>query len=127
MLFELCIDQTAVSISTDSSFSWIYENAAKYGFIERYPEAKSSITGVSNFDNAFRYVGEAHAKYISAKKICLEEYVDLIKTNGANPTDIDGYKVKRIEIPNGETVELSLPSRATVSGDNVGGIIITYK
>ncbi len=127
MLFELCVEQTAVSISTDSSFAWIYENAANYGFIERYPEAKSSITGVSDFDNAFRYVGEAHAKYISANKLSLEEYVELIKSNGANPTDIGGYKVKRIEIPHGETIEVSIPSRATLSGDNVGGIIITYK
>ena len=79
MLFELTIGNSNVTISTEGTFDWIYENAHKYGFIERYPESKSSETGISDFDNAFRYVGIPHSTYIKENGLSLEGYVALIK------------------------------------------------
>ena len=128
MLFELTVNDTANSIASDTAFDWIYENAHKYGFIERYPEAKSSHTGVSNFDNAFRYVGVAHATYIKTNGICLEEYVALLQSSNGTPLTAGEYSITYAKINTDGKTEVTLPSAsATVSGDNLGGIIITSK
>ena len=128
MLFWLTIDDTETSISTDSSFDWIYDNAYKYGFIERYPEAKSSETGVSDFDNAFRYVGVAHATYMKENNLCLEEYVKLLQNSNGTALTAGEYSITYAKINASGKTEVALPSAsATVSGDNMGGIIITSK
>ena len=126
MLFELTIGSSVTSIKTSSTFNWIYENAHKYGFIERYPESKSSITGVSDFDNAFRYVGTPHSTYIKENGISLEEYVDRIQTSAELP--VGGYKVSYIKASTDAETEIVHKSRFySVSGDNKGGFIVTSK
>ena len=127
MLFELTVGSTTTSISTDSTFDWIYENAHKYGFIERYPESKSSETGVSDFDNAFRYVGTPHSNYIKEEGLSLEGYVKLIKES-EKPISTSGYKVFYVKALSGDETEITVTSRSySVSGDNGGGFIVTTK
>lgn len=128
MLFELTPEGSAASISLDTAYSWIYENAHKYGFIERYPEAKSSSTGISDFDNAFRYVGEAHATYMKANGLCLEEYVAHLQQNEGKTLSVGSFKISYAKANNGGTTKINLPSRtAKVSGDNMGGFVISSK
>ncbi len=55
-------------------FAWLNENADKYGFILRYPEDKTQLTGVNYEPWHYRYVGIDAAKFIKQNKICLEEY-----------------------------------------------------
>lgn len=55
---------------------WLKENCAKYGFILRYPQAKSDMTGVIFEPWHYRYVGETAAKEIMKRGICLEEYLE---------------------------------------------------
>lgn len=59
---------------TDAYF-WLSENAARYGFIERYPADKEEITGIAWEPWHFRYVGTAHAAAIKDSGLCLEEYL----------------------------------------------------
>ena len=54
---------------------WLMENCAEYGFILRYPSAKSDLTGVGYEPWHYRYVGEEAAKAIMEQGICLEEYL----------------------------------------------------
>ena len=61
--------------SDDAVYSWLYENAWKYGFIKRYPEDKTDITGVINEPWHDRYVGEEAAKEMWESGMCLEEYL----------------------------------------------------
>lgn len=61
-------------------YDWLERNACRYGFIKRYPEDKTEITGVSNEPWHYRYVGKTAAKEIYEQGICLEEYLG--KTNG---------------------------------------------
>lgn len=56
-------------------FKWLTENAAKYGFILRYPKDKTDITGVEYKPWHFRYVGEEQARLITDSGLCLEEYL----------------------------------------------------
>lgn len=62
--------------SSDEVYTWLAENAYKYGFIKRYPSDKTDITGVINEPWHYRYVGKEAAKEIYSKGICLEEYID---------------------------------------------------
>lgn len=75
----------AVDINPDYSVSdgegvyeWLRDNAHRYGFIRRYPENKSHITGINNEPWHYRYVGKSVATKIYEQDICLEEYLELI-------------------------------------------------
>ena len=59
-----------------AEFQWLYANCAQYGFILRYPEGKSGVTGVEYEPWHYRYVGEAAAKEIMAQNTTLEEYLE---------------------------------------------------
>ena len=54
---------------------WLLKNSWKYGFILRYPNEKSKITGIIYEPWHYRYVGKEAAKEIYRQKICLEEYL----------------------------------------------------
>lgn len=76
----LVIDMTskteplADSFSNSEAYKWLKENAYKYGFIERYPEGKTYLTGYSPESWHWRYVGEEAAKLIHDKDITFDEY-----------------------------------------------------
>lgn len=54
---------------------WLMANCYKYGFILRYPEDKTDLTGIGYEPWHYRYVGKEAAKEIFERKICLEEYL----------------------------------------------------
>lgn len=54
---------------------WLLAHCTEYGFILRYPQEKTHITGVVYEPWHYRYVGEA-AKEIMEKGLCLEEYLE---------------------------------------------------
>ena len=54
---------------------WITDHCSEYGFIIRYPEGKTDITGYSYEPWHLRYVGKTAAKEITEKGITLEEYL----------------------------------------------------
>lgn len=63
-------------LSTNAEvYSWLAENAYKYGFIQRYPEDKSDITGIDYEPWHYRYVGKTAAAEIYSSGECLEEYL----------------------------------------------------
>ena len=57
---------------------WIAENAWKYGFILRFPEGKSDITGYIYESWHIRYVGKDAAKIIYEHNWTLEEYLEAV-------------------------------------------------
>lgn len=76
----LVIDMTskteplADSFSNSEAYKWLKENAYKYGFIERYPEGKTYLTGYNPESWHWRYVGEEAAKLIHDEDITFDEY-----------------------------------------------------
>ncbi len=72
----LAVDFNAadVEFAETSEYDWLMKNAANYGFILRYPQEKEHITGRAFEPAHFRYVGEDHAKAMTCRKLCLEEY-----------------------------------------------------
>ena len=72
----------AIDVGSDVSeeaqkalWTWLSENAHKYGFIIRYPENKIDITGISNEPWHLRYVGVDAATAMHESGQCLEEYL----------------------------------------------------
>ncbi len=109
------------------------DNAADYGFIERYKEGKESITNVAKEPWHFRYVGYPHAHIINDMDFCLEEYIEYLKQFREYGEHLY-YKTKDIKfeiffVPtyNGNNVQLSLQEDAhcQISGNNEDGIILT--
>ena len=56
---------------------WLMENSWKYGFILRYPNGSSDITGIIYEPWHYRYVGLDAAKEIYDLGVTLEEYLDM--------------------------------------------------
>ena len=55
---------------------WLREHCADYGFIVRYPEDKTDITGIEYEPWHLRFVGTC-AHYIMDNNLCLEEFLAL--------------------------------------------------
>jgi D-alanyl-D-alanine dipeptidase/carboxypeptidase len=103
-----------------------------FGFIQRYKEGKEHITRIACEPWHYRYVGFPHAMMMEQKDLCLEEYIEYIKSY----TVIDPYlystekgsvigiyyvraEADTTEVPvlNGETYSLS--------GNNQDGFVVT--
>ncbi len=60
----------------DIVWDWLAKNSYKYGFILRYEEEKTELTGISPEPWHYRYVGKKAAKEIYDQGLCLEEYLE---------------------------------------------------
>ncbi len=54
---------------------WLMEHCWEYGFILRYPNDKSAVTGIIYEPWHYRYVGQEAAGEIHTLGVCLEEYL----------------------------------------------------
>ncbi|MDD6262447.1 MAG: M15 family metallopeptidase [Clostridiales bacterium] len=111
-------------------YRWLVEHAWEYGFIRRYPEGKSEITGISYESWHFRYVGTAHAYYMQSEDLCLEEYIELLKSypfDGEHLTVSCGGSEFEIYYCGGFEVAVPLSGEYLVSGNNCDGFIVTVE
>lgn len=58
--------------------NWLAENSWRYGFIMRYPDGKTHITGIIYEPWHYRYVGLELAKELYDSGLTLEEYMDML-------------------------------------------------
>ena len=122
------------AVAYDGMYSWLYDNAAKYGFVLRYGADKTGVTGMEYDPDHFRYVGVPHAQYMVENNLSLEEYIGELQKYpyegehlkfSADGTDYEVFYVKLPE--DAEAVAIDLPSDVsyTVSGDNICGAVVT--
>ncbi|MBQ9329120.1 MAG: M15 family metallopeptidase [Solobacterium sp.] len=57
-----------------ADYTWLQENSWKYGWIERYPEGKQSVTSIVYSPWHYRYVGVDEAAKIYESGLTMEEY-----------------------------------------------------
>ncbi|MBR5307972.1 MAG: D-alanyl-D-alanine carboxypeptidase family protein [Clostridia bacterium] len=115
-------------------YTWIYENCHKYGFILRYPEGKTAITGIAPESWHFRYVGVPHSTYMFSKNKTLEEYMtDISIYSDGIPLSIEvseteSYSVFHVEKSESARTEFRIPKNTEykISGNNVDGFIVWY-
>lgn len=77
----LAVDLKSKTMNTDYfektlEYSWLKENAYKYGFIERYPAGYEFLTGYQYEPWHWRYCGVECATYIKENNITFEEYYE---------------------------------------------------
>lgn len=103
-------------------YKWIYNNAHKYGFITMSAEGEGS--------NVFRFVGTVHATAIKNGNLTFNSYIESVRS--ATPetplTVLVGgsvYGVYYLGPESGHKVPVNYAY--TISGDNLGGYIITVK
>ena len=75
----LCLDVSEPGYSIDDFYKteaskWLADNCHKYGFIIRYPEGKTDITGYQGEPWQIRYLGLAVANDVKEKGITYDEY-----------------------------------------------------
>lgn len=78
----LCVDISSDSEDNESAnavWEWMDENCSRFGFIKRYPNDKSSVTGVKGEPWHYRYVGPEAAQEITGRNITLEEYLGAVR------------------------------------------------
>lgn len=77
MGFAMDVVSASADFVSTKEYSWLLAHAHEYGFILRYPENKTQITGVMYEPWHWRYVGEKAAKDMQKSGQCLEEYLGL--------------------------------------------------
>lgn len=118
-----------------SNFKWISENAHKYGFIVRYPGSCKDHNGEDSSKRVhLRYIGIEHATYIYENGICLDEYLELLRTNHGfdNPLSFTAngknYQVYYVKYSGNPTqIPVLKDSNYSISGDNMNGFIVTVE
>lgn len=68
-----------VAFAKKEAYTWLTDNAWKFGFILRFPEGKEDITNISFEPWHYRFVGRYHAKAIYDSGLCLEEYLNRVE------------------------------------------------
>lgn len=63
---------------------WLLEHCWEYGFILRYPNGKSELTGIIYEPWHYRYVGVDLAQQLQASGQCLEEYLSATEKTGTS-------------------------------------------
>ena len=71
-------------------YAWLYANCWDYGFILRYPSDKTQTTGTPAESWHYRYVGLPHSRIMGERGLCLEEYLDYIRTAGVIRAEYQG-------------------------------------
>ena len=77
MGFSMDIVSASADFVSTKEFSWLLEHAHEYGFILRYPENKTDITGVMYEPWHWRFVGKEAAAEMQKSGQCLEEYLGI--------------------------------------------------
>lgn len=122
------IGSTQQSIDQSPEGKWLKEHAWAHGFILRYPQDKTEITGIQYEPWHFRYVGQPHSMIMKELNLTLEEYLDYLKDQSSYRTTVEGkeYEIKYVPVTS-KDMEIEIPagSEYEISGNNIDGIIVT--
>ena len=137
-------DGSTLTFSEADGYTWIYENAHKYGFILRYPEGKEEVTGEQYNDGIFRYVGVAHATAMYELDMCYEEYLAELKSTytveypyqvtceNAETGDEESYLIYYVAAATGDTTNIPVYAETAedaiaISGNGTDGFVVVIK
>ncbi|MFD0681945.1 MULTISPECIES: M15 family metallopeptidase [unclassified Paenibacillus] len=124
---SLDIGSTRGEMSRAPEGNWLKENAWDYGFILRYQQDKTAITGILYEPWHFRYVGLPHSVIMRDKNFALEEYLDYLKEKKTITTTINHktYEITYYSVSKNTTIHMPTNGRYEISGNNMDGVIVT--
>lgn len=74
----------AVDVKSGTSvYEWLKEHSWEYGFIVRYPDGQTALTGIYYEPWHLRYVGKELAAEIFALDLCVEAYMNMLTEKAA--------------------------------------------
>lgn len=123
----LDIGSTQMKMEHAPEGQWLADHSWEYGFILRYPEEKTDITGTMYEPWHYRYVGLPHSALMKEMDFVLEEYLDYLKQEKriTVPIGDETYEVYYYPVDEDITIDLPTTREYQISGDNVEGIIVT--
>ena len=134
MYYRIVTSTSVTKFSPSGDYGWVAQNAIRYGFIQRYPTDKSTITGMDGDDALYRYVGLPHSFIMYTSQLSFEEYIMFIKNYRYNTAMLEQelnditYKVYYYPADSGSTTILPVPDDCTsynISGNNIDEYIVT--
>ena len=125
----------------DNEYMWLESNCTKYGFVLRYDGSKMNLTGIADEPYHLRYVGVPHATYMTENNLCLEEYLELLRTShkyedapleiAAGDKEYLVYYVAANTAEGSNFTSIPVPPASegtyTISGDNMNGFVVTVE
>lgn len=125
---SLDVGSTQKEMKEADEGKWLQENAWKYGFILRYPSNKTDVTGILYEPWHFRYVGLPHSAIMYKNDWVLEEYLDYLKSEGHIAVEVGQvkYNISYYSASN-KSIVIKVGNEYDISGDNIGGIIVTNR
>ncbi|MFF2885999.1 D-alanyl-D-alanine carboxypeptidase family protein [Paenibacillus sp. NPDC057967] len=123
------IGSSQAEMSRAPEGKWLIDHSWKYGFVLRFPEDKTAITGVQFEPWHFRYVGLPHSAIMKEKNLVLEEYLDYLKEQNSVSTSIgeDRYQVFYYPVSRDHKIDVPVRGEYEVSGNNQDGVIVTVR
>jgi len=121
---------TSSNYDGTGEYAWINENCVNYGYVVRYEPGKEEQTGIWDEPWHFRYVGRPHATKMAELDLCLEEYIDYLKDytfEGEHLMISCGGDTYEVWYAQGQEIHLPDSGSYLVSGNNVDGLVVTYK
>ena len=117
------------ALTNSGIYKWFSQYSYLYGFVLRYPDNKTGITGITHEPWHYRYVGEPHAFIMFLYDWCLEEYIDAIARYTREDPLCIGYQGSRYEVYYTTDTEIDVPAGCEfdISGNNIDGFIVTIK
>lgn len=107
--------------------------AAQFGFVQRYRAGKEAVTGIACEPWHFRYVGTPHAEIMEQENLCLEEYVERLRSFAFDGERLlaederERVEIYYVPVGSGASADVPIPDcdYYRLSGDNAGGMIVT--
>lgn len=126
---SLDIGSSQAEMNVAPEGQWLKENAWKHGFILRYPEDKTAITGIQFEPWHFRYVGLPHSAIIQENGFVLEQYLDYLKEQKSVSLTVQGQNYHVFYYPVSKDRKLRVPAQGEyeTSGNNMDGVIVTVR
>ncbi|WP_312113351.1 M15 family metallopeptidase [Brevibacillus reuszeri] len=123
----LDIGSTKMKMERAPEGKWLEDHSWKYGFILRYPEDKTEITGTMSEPWHYRYLGLPHSAIIKMNNFSLEEYLAYLREQKQITVPIAGeiYEISYYPMMEETTIEVPTHTNYQISGDNMGGVIVT--
>ena len=121
---------TSSGFEGEGDYAWAVDHAWEYGFVQRYPPAKSDVTGINYESWHFRYVGHPHSDLMAREDLCLEEYIDYLRGfpfDGSHLTTESLGQAYEIYFCRGNWIPVPTDAEYTVSGNNVDGFVVTVR
>lgn len=73
-----CSEDSDTCSLSQTGAAWLAKNAARFGFIQRYPSGKENITGINHEPWHYRYVGIPMAKAMNDTGMTFDEVIQQI-------------------------------------------------